>query len=58
MKSISYFNKNYKNFSNATAEITRKIEEKTEKPEVSPLANHRMDDDIGKVTIITAKDHQ
>jgi hypothetical protein len=58
MKSISYFNKNYKNSPNAT-EITRKKDDQTEKPEVSPeWTNHRMNDNVGKVTIITAKDHQ
>jgi hypothetical protein len=61
MKSISYFNKNYKSAANATTvtAITSKINDQQErKLEVSPLSNHRMDNDDGKVTIITAKDRQ
>jgi hypothetical protein len=42
MKSISYFNKNYKSSTNSTADASPKNDDKIEKSQLSPLANHNL----------------
>jgi vacuolar-type H+-ATPase catalytic subunit A/Vma1 len=59
MKSISYFNKNYKNSANATAEFASKIDNQNQrKIEVSPFSNHKMDSNEEKVEISPFSNHK
>jgi hypothetical protein len=59
MKSISYFNKNYKNSTNATAEFASKIDNQNErKIEVSPFSNHKMDSVEEKIEISPFSNHK